>query len=94
MKNNTKGLDKKHSLGRGILILTKIGYQVEQIFPTWNSDRRAFSMVTYENGKQTNTGSITPRYLRKKRRNHKISNYSRLPIKNILRIGHLYIRGS
>jgi hypothetical protein len=58
MKNNTKGLDKKHSLGRGILILTRIGYQVEQIFPTWNSDRRAFAMVTYENGNKLIIGAL------------------------------------
>jgi hypothetical protein len=58
MRNNTKGLDKKHSLGRGIIMLTRVGYQTEQIFPTWNSDRRAFTMVTYDNGNKLILGAL------------------------------------
>ena len=58
INNLTIGLDKKHSLGRGILILTKKGQEIDYIFPSWNTDRRAFTMVKYDNGSSLILGAL------------------------------------
>ena len=52
LNNYSDQNDAKHSLARGILLLTNVGIRVQRIFPQWNSDRLLISKVKYENGNE------------------------------------------
>ena len=52
LNNYSDQNDAKHSLDRGILLLTKAGIRVQRIFTQWNSDHLLISKAKYENGNE------------------------------------------